>query len=138
MLMNKGGTVVERGLYWNPMDGRRVNMPEDGVLPGDESKSYMKISPAGLLIIAPLFGMMYVIFLPLLGLGVFLVSWLVPLIGTLAEVAITGIKVCSRMNGRSSFFNWNPTRAYFHGFRKKGKTVSKDSVSPSMTKKGGR
>ncbi len=138
MLMNKGGTVVERGLYWNPRDGRRVNMREDGMLPGDERKSYLKISPAGLLLIAPLFGMMYVIFLPLLGLGVFLVSWLVPLIGTLAEVAMTGVKVCSRMNGRSSFFSWNPTRAYFHGFRKKGKTAGRDSVSPSMTKKGGR
>ena len=138
MLMTKGGTAVEKGLYWNPMDGRRVTMREDGILPGDGNQNYMSISPAGLLVIAPLFGMMYVIFLPLLGIGVFLVSWLVPLIGTLAEVAITGVKVCGRINGRSSFFNWNPTRAYFHGFRKKGKSAGRDSVSPSNTKKGGR
>ena len=138
MLMTKGGTAVEKGLYWDPMDGQRVTMEEGGILPGDGSRSFMKISAAGLIIIAPLFGKMYVIFLPLLGIGVFLVSWLVPLISTVAEAAITGVKVCGRINGRSSFFNWNPTRAYFHGFRKKGKSAGRDSVSPSNTKKGGR
>jgi hypothetical protein len=138
MLMTKGGTAVEKGLYWDPMDGRRITLRENGILPGDGSQNYMKISSAGLLILAPLFGMMYVIFLPLLGIGVFLVSWLVPLIGTLAEAAITGVKVCGRINGRSSFFNWNPTRAYFHGFRKKAKSTGRDSVSPSNTKKGGK
>ena len=137
MLMTKGGTAVEKGLYWNPMDGRRVTMEEGGILPGDGSRSFMKISAAGLLIIAPLFGMMYVIFLPLLGIGVFLVSWLVPLIGTLAEVAITGVKVCGRINGRSSFFNWNPTRADFYGFRKKRKRARRGRGSSPHTKKGG-
>src|SRR3990170_3758341 len=134
MVINKAGTVVERGLYWNPMDGQRINMLEEGILPGGEGKNYMKISPFGLLVIAPLFGMMYVIFLPLFGIGVFLVSWLVPLIGALAQVAITGVKVCSRVHGRSSFLNWNPTRAYFHGFHKKGKGAGRGSVSPSNTK----
>lgn len=137
MVINKAGTVVERGLYWNPMDGRRINMLEDGILPGDEGKNYMKMSPFGLLVIAPLFGMMYVIFLPLLGIGVFLVSWLVPLIGALAQVAITGVKVCSRVHGKSALFNWDPSRAYFNGFRKKGKPAGKDGISSSSAKKGG-
>jgi hypothetical protein len=138
MFINKGGTIVEKGLYWNPMDGRRVTLRQDGVLPGDESKSYLKTSPALLLVIAPLFGMMYVMFLPLFGIGVFIVSWVVPLVGTLAQVAITGVKVCSRTGGRSAFFNWNPSRAYFYGLRKKEKTAGKNNVVVSRSEKGGK
>lgn len=124
MVMYKGGTVVQTGCYWNPLDGQRVNVREDGMLPGDESKSYLKISPAGLLIIAPLFGMMYVMFLPLFGIGVFFISWVVPLVGTLAGVATTGVRVCGRIAGRSNvFFNWNSSRAYFTSVRKKEQTA---------------
>src|SRR5450759_4932305 len=99
MLINKSGTMVERGLYWNPMDGRRITMSEDGILPGDESASYMRMSLFSLLVIAPVMGLMFVTFLPLFGVGVFLISWLVPLINTLAEVAITGVKVSGRTQG---------------------------------------
>ncbi|MCK9420645.1 MAG: hypothetical protein M0R70_14845 [Nitrospirae bacterium] len=120
MIIDKGGTMVERGLYWNPTDGRRITMNEDGILPGDESTSYMRMSPFSLLVMAPVMGMMFVTFLPLFGIGVFLISWLVPLINTLAEVAITGVKVSGRSQGSNAFFNWHPTRAHFHGFKKTG------------------
>ena len=73
MIIDKGGTMVERGLYWNPMDGRRITMSEDGILPGDESTSYMRMSVFSLLVIAPVMGMMFVTFLPLFGIGVFLI-----------------------------------------------------------------
>lgn len=110
-------------------------MGEDGILPGDESTSYMRMSLFSLLVIAPVMGLMFVTFLPLFGVGVFLISWLVPLINTLAEVAITGVKVSGRAQGKNAFFNWNPTRAYFHGSKKTGKTSGKGRVS--TTKKGG-
>jgi hypothetical protein len=131
MIIDKSGTMVERGLYWNPFDGHRITMSEDGILPGDENKSYLRMSPFGLLVIAPVMGMMFVTFLPLFGIGVFLISWLVPLINTLAEIAITGIKVSGRSQSRNASFSWQPTRAHFHGFKKKGKTTAKDSVSGS-------
>jgi hypothetical protein len=134
MIIDKGGTLVERGLYWNPMDGQRITMSEDGILPGDASTSYMRMSLFGLLVVAPVMGMMFVTFLPLFGVGVFLVSWLVPLINTLAEVAITGVKVSGRTQGRNAFFNWQPTRAHFHGFKKTGKTGGKGRAS--IPKKG--
>jgi hypothetical protein len=137
MFINKGGTVVEKGLYCNPMDGRIVAMQENGILPADESKRYLKISPIGLLVLAPLFGMMYVLFLPLFGIGVFIISWLVPVIGALVSAAITGVNVCSRVEGRSVFFNWRPTRAHFHGFRKKEKAVSKGGAGVSHNTKRG-
>lgn len=138
MLTTKGGMLVEKGWYWSPLDGRRVIMQEEGILPGDESRSYLKMSPLGLLVIAPLLGMMYVIFLPLFGTGVFLISGLVPVISTLAQVAITGVKVSSRINGRGGLFNWGPTRAYFYGRRKKGGTINKEGVDASPSRKGGR
>ncbi len=137
MFMTKGGTVVEKGLYWNPLDGQRIALTEEGLLPGDESRSYLKMSPLGLLVIAPLLGMMYVIFLPLFGIGVFLVSWLVPIISTFAQVAITGVKLNSRVNGRSALFSWNPSKAYFSGRRKQTKTIDKNTVDSSRTRKGG-
>lgn len=121
MIINKGGTMVDRGLYWNPMDGQRITMSGDGILPGDESTGYLRMSPFSLLVIAPVTGLMFVTFLPLFGVGVFLISWLVPLINTLAEVAITGIKVSGRTPVRNAFFNWNPTRAHFHGYKNRVK-----------------
>ncbi len=138
MFMTKGGMVVEKGLYWNPMDGQRVALREEGILPGDEGRSYLKMSPLGLLVIAPLLGMMYVIFLPLFGIGVFLVSWLVPIISTFAQVAITGVKLNSRVNGRSASFSWNPSKAYFSGRRKKAKAADGNTADSSRTRKGGR
>ncbi len=135
MLINKSGTMVERGLYWNPLDGQRINMQEDGILPGVENEGYLRMSPFSLLIVAPVMGMMFVTFLPLFGVGVFLISWLVPLINTLAEVAITGIKVSGRIQSKSAFFTWQPTRAHFHGFKKKGKTTGKGRTS--INRKGG-
>jgi len=138
MFMTKGGTVVEKGLYWNPMDGQRVALTEEGILPGDEGRNYLKMSPLGLLVIAPLLGMMYVIFLPLFGIGVFLVSWLVPIISTFAQVAITGVKLSSRVNGRSALFSWNPSKAYFSGRRKQTQATDENTVDSSGTRKGGR
>jgi hypothetical protein len=135
MIIDKGGTMVERGLYWNPMDGRRVRMSEDGILPGDENTNYMRMSLFGLLVVAPVLGMMFVTFLPLFGVGVFVVAWLVPLVNTLAEVAITGVKVSGRVQGRNALFNWQPTRAHFHGFKKTGKAGGKGKAS--IAKKGG-
>ena len=135
MIIDKGGTMVERGLYWSPMDGRRITMGEDGILPGDESTSYMRMSLFSLLVIAPVMGLMFVTFLPLFGVGVFLISWLVPLINTVAEVAITGVKVSGRVQSGNAFFNWHPTRANFHGMKKKAKTGGKGGVS--ITRKGG-
>jgi hypothetical protein len=122
MVVYKGGMASEKGSYWSPLDGRHATVQEDGVLPGDDRASYLKISPALLLVIAPLFGMMYVVFLPLFGIGVFIISWLVPVMGALSAIAITGLRVNS---GRSAFFTWNPSRAYLSGSRKNKKTGSR-------------
>lgn len=123
MVIYKGGMIVGTGLYWSPMDGQRVTIGEEGRLPDDDSRTYLRISPACLLIVAPLFGMMYVIFLPLFGIGVFIVSWLAPLISVLAGFAMTGVRVCGRIAGRSAFFDWSPSRAHFSGAGRNAKKI---------------
>lgn len=99
MVIYRSGMAVERGLYWSPMDGQRVDVPTHGVLPGEEDKSYLRLSPLALLLMAPLFGLMFIMFLPLFGIGVFFVVFLVPLIGTLASVAMTSVRLCCRGAG---------------------------------------
>lgn len=115
MVTYKGGIHAERGLYWDPMDGQQVNLRSGGILPGDDSKVYVRTSSVGLFLIAPLFGMMYVMFLPLFGIGVFIVSWLVIIINSLAKLAMNGVQVCSRVVGRSFSFNWGPSKAHLSG-----------------------
>ena len=124
MVMVKGGTIVEKGLYWSPLDGRHVTVQEKGILPGDQSASYVKLSPSVLLLVAPLLGMMFVLFLPLFGMGVFLAAWLVPVIGTLSAIAITGIRINSGIGSRSAF-NWHPSRSYFSGVHHRRKIAAK-------------
>jgi hypothetical protein len=136
MVMNKGGTVVEKGLYWSPLDGRQVSLREDGILPGDERERYWKISPIGLLLIAPFFGMMYVLFLPLFGVSVFIISGLVSAVSALAAIALQGVKVCGRPDNRNALFNSRPLRAVFHGLRKKVKTDAQDRAGVSHGRKG--
>jgi hypothetical protein len=99
MVIYRSGMAVERGLYWSPVDGQRVDVRSSGVLPGGEDKSFLRISPLALLLMAPLFGLMFIMFLPLFGVGVFFVVFLVPLIGTLASVAVTSVRLCCRGAG---------------------------------------
>lgn len=126
MVMFKGGTIVEKGLYWSPTDGRRIDMQHGGALPGDASHIYLKISAVELAVIAPLFGMMYVMFLPLFGMGVFIVSWIIIAVNSLAKVTMIGIQVCGRVAGRGLIFNWRPSDASFSGVVKKRKIRGKD------------
>src|SRR5512139_3672695 len=110
MIIYKGGMVVGKGLYWNLLDGHRVALEKRGMLPGDESKRYLKVSPVGLVIIAPLLGLTYVMFLPLLGMGAFLVSSFVRTIRAATALTNPSVRVCRRIAGRSVFFGWNPSR----------------------------
>jgi hypothetical protein len=93
---------------------------EQAILPGDQSAGFIKLSPSVLLFVAPLFGMMFVLFLPLFGMGVFLAAWLVPVVATLSAIAITGVRINSGMGGKSTF-NWHPSRSYFSGMHHRGK-----------------
>ncbi len=128
MFIYRSGTVVTKGTYWNPADGQRITMRHPGELPGDTGRGYLKMSPAGLLFIAPLFGLIFNMFLPLFGVGVFMILCLVPLIGTLASAAVAGVRVCCNVASGSAAFHWKPTKAAFSGAQKRKKSSVRNTA----------
>jgi hypothetical protein len=132
MVMYNGGTTVAKGWYWSPMDGGRVDMRDNGTLPGDKTCSYLKMSPLVLLVMAPLFGMAFTFFLPLFGIGVLFVLCLLPALGVFSAITATALRVCGGITGRHvtvrkqvSFSHLRPSGASFTGVMKKKRAVRK-------------
>ncbi len=132
MFMYNGGMVVAKGLYWSPIDGWRVDMRDSGVLPGNKTVSYLKISPLVLLVMAPFVGMTFLFFLPLFGIGVLFIVCLVPALGGLSTITALALRVCSgKAEARSSsdrrvlVGDCKPARAAFTGTAKRKRAVCK-------------
>lgn len=121
MGMYSGGTAVARGVYWNPVDGQEVHIRTHGVLPGDTSRKYLKMTAAGLLVVAPVFGLVFLLFLPLFGIGMLGILCVVPIVSGLASVAMTAVRISSGLAGAG----WKPSRSYFTG--KASRTKAKPS-----------
>lgn len=64
----QGGQWAKGGTYWDFRTGEFITVPgKGGELPAGKEKSYIR-APLGLVIVAgPFMGLLYVIFLPLLG-----------------------------------------------------------------------
>jgi hypothetical protein len=63
-----GGTKVQPGFYWNAGDWRIVTVDgTEGVLPGGHEEKYVRVPAAGMLALAPVLGLSFVIFLPFVG-----------------------------------------------------------------------
>lgn len=95
MNLYNGGTTVARGVYWNPLDGQGISIKGRGILPGDATRRYLKISPIWLLILGPLCGTAFVLFLPMFGIGVFLLLCAIPFIKASFEIIGSAVRVCS-------------------------------------------
>jgi hypothetical protein len=102
--MYRGGMMAQKGFYWSPLTGRHVNMNDSGVLPGEGNSIYLKVSPLLLLAVAPFLGLMFVMFLPLLGVGVLLILCLLPIFSALSSTAMTGLRTISRVAGMNGSF----------------------------------
>lgn len=64
----KGGTKAQPGFYWNTKDWRIVTVErEPRPLPGGPDEAYVKVPAAGMLALAPVLGLSFVIFLPFAG-----------------------------------------------------------------------
>lgn len=114
----QGGMAVSRGVYWNPVDGHNVSIKKEGILPGDENRKYLKISSGWLLLVSPLIAMAFILFLPLLGIGVLISLAAIPLIRLSFEVIASAVRVCSGLHTRRVVHKWS-----FSGRLQKGKTV---------------
>ena len=63
-----GGTAVKNGFYWNLGKWEMTMVPKQGgILPGGSDDRYLKVPVVALLVVAPLMGAAYAMFLPFIG-----------------------------------------------------------------------
>lgn len=102
-----GGSAVSGGVYWNPIDGHNISIKTQGILPGDEGRRYLKVSSGWLLIVSPLVALVFILFLPLFGIGVLLALIAVPLIKLSFEVIASAVRICSGLHARRVVHKWS-------------------------------
>ena len=113
----KGGQKVGKGTYWNFSNGTRVDISDEGILPGDTSATYTRFPPGIVLLVGPVIGLCYVIALPFMAVGTVL--------------ALVGKKVVSSLLnvlGNLVSFGWRPSEAHLAGKRKKHKKTGGDQT----------
>jgi hypothetical protein len=67
-MAHNGGTKVTYGFYWSAKAWDMAMIPaEGGLLPGGADRSYTRIPTVLFLLMAPLMGALYVVFLPFAG-----------------------------------------------------------------------
>ncbi|NTW58324.1 MAG: hypothetical protein HGB21_16365 [Nitrospirae bacterium] len=115
-MLTKGGHTVKAGTYWNLANGSRVQMEQEGVLPGDGKARYLKAPVVVMLMAAPVIGLVFAVFLPFIGIAMTL-----SLIG---KKLVDG--VASAAAGSMSF-GWRPIEAYLAGRKRKKEAREKKS-----------
>ena len=115
-----GGERGGRGNYWNFSTGERVSIETEGVLAGDESQRYYRLSPAAILLAGPIIGLAYAAFLPFIGIA---------MIGDLLlKKAFGGIVRNAR---KGAAFSWQPSESYLSG--KKAKARKEEAEEEAKT-----
>jgi hypothetical protein len=70
---HKGGDRVTFGFYWNRAEWEAQIVPAAGaVLKGDTTARYLRLPALALLVVMPLMGAAYAMFLPFIGIAMFL------------------------------------------------------------------
>jgi hypothetical protein len=75
MRANIGGQAVRAGYYWNPAEWSIVTVSGQGggVLPGGDRERYFRVPVLAVLLLAPVMGGLFVMFLPFIGFAMLLV-----------------------------------------------------------------
>jgi hypothetical protein len=69
MIKRIGGQFTEKGVYISLRTGEFIMVPKEGrELPGEAKVKYVKVPLAAAVILGPIIGLSYVIFLPFIGL----------------------------------------------------------------------
>jgi len=113
-MLNKGGHTVKAGTYWNLSNGNRVQMEQEGVLPGSGQTRYIKAPVAVMLMAAPVIGLVFAVFLPFIGIAMTLSLIGKKLANTVTEAA-----------AGSMSFGWRPIEAYLAGKKRKNEARAK-------------
>jgi len=118
MLKHNGGDRVGKGTYWSLNTLARIDITEEGTLPGDGKVAYYRMPAAAIIVLAPVLGLLYAAFLPFIG-----IAMLVKLVAQKA-----GGGVMEMVHGSASF-GWRPSESYLSGKKKEAKKdeASKDT-----------
>jgi hypothetical protein len=108
MLILTGGQVVGNGTYWDMTTGFRVDMDQEGSLPGGKNAKYVKTSSGVIMLAGPILGLVYIIALPILG--------VVTAFGLLLQKTLGGVFNFGR---NIVSFGWRPAESYLGGKNKK-------------------
>jgi len=103
-MLTNGGHTVQAGTYWNLSNGSRVQMEQEGVLPGSGTTRYIKAPVAVMLMAAPVIGLVFAVFLPLIG-----------IVMTLSMVGKKLVQGTESAAAGSMSFGWRPIQAYLIG-----------------------
>jgi hypothetical protein len=118
MLRHSGGDKVGKGTYWNLTNGERVDITDEGTLPGDANRTFYKMPAAAIIVAAPVIGLAYAAFLPFIGIAMF-VKLVAKKIGGGAMETVQG----------SASFGFRPSESYLAGKKKEKKDeASKDEA----------
>ena len=116
-MLTNGGQTAQAGTYWNMANGSRVQMEQEGSLPGDGTTSYIKAPVAVMLMAAPVLGLVFAVFLPFIGIAMTL--------NLAGKKLAQGVKMAA---AGSMTFGWRPIEAYLAGRRtKKAARAKKES-----------
>jgi hypothetical protein len=112
----RGHQLVEPGIYFNARQLTFKSLDDDGRLPGGEVDVWRRVPALALLIVGPLMGLAYAIFLPLIGFAMVGGA----LLRKAGELAVEA----GHATGRVLRPAWQPARAFFSRRRKaKGKAA---------------
>ena len=116
-MLNKGGHTVKAGTYWNMANGSRVQMEQEGALPGSGQTRYIKAPVAVMLMAAPVIGLVFTVFLPFIG-----IAMTISLIGKKLANTVT------EAAAGSMSFGWRPVEAYLVGRKRKKEAREKKAA----------
>lgn len=135
MLIYKGGQKTGKGTYWDMGTGRRVDILEEEILPGVIKTVYLRLSPFAMLLLSPILGLFYVLFLPVAGVfltlflaGQKLWQWMLRLTRRLALGLIR----------RLAHFEWRASEAYLSGKKNSKKKEGRSDKGPAEGEEGKR
>jgi hypothetical protein len=120
MLIWKGAQQAVTGTYWDISTGDRISIKDQGTLPGDYSKTYIKASSAVVLLFGPVVGLSFAIFLPFIGIAM--------AVSFAGKKILSACKPAAQRVGNSAvkniFFAWKPLQAYLAGRQKRNKRAA--------------
>jgi hypothetical protein len=113
MATRTGGTAAKNGFYWNLAKWEMTLVPKQGgILPGSASDTFVKIPVIGLLVLAPMMGAAYAMFLPFIGFAM--------LFTFLGKKALAAAGVGAMGVGATMTQDYRPGEAYLAKKARKG------------------